>query len=92
MGKSNSSQETVRQQTVRGGRAAIGPETTPTLHRGTVHPKEQHCTGEILFSQFPSTDAEMTIYVKPPSRNAACSSRDNFESEANVTDASDAHD
>jgi hypothetical protein len=39
-----------------------------------------------------STDPGTAIDVKPLSRNAARSSRDNFESEANVTDTSDAHD
>jgi hypothetical protein len=39
-------------------------------------------------SQFPLSDAMMTIYVNPPSRNADWSSRNNFESGANVTDTS----
>jgi hypothetical protein len=91
MGKSNSAQWTVRQRIVRGGGAAISRETAPTRHRGTDHAKEQHCTAVNPFSGFASTDAEMTIYVKPLARNANCCGRDNFESTANVTDTSDAH-
>jgi hypothetical protein len=76
---------------VQGGGAAIRPETAPTLHRGTAHTKERTAQERYPFSQFASTDAEMTIYVKRLARNAACSSRDNFESEANVSDTSDGH-